>query len=183
MRPNQIMKGMKKNVRGLRLLPLYLFTLLLLTIACSSIDCPVQNVVATIYKMEKADGTADTLHDKLSIFTRRSNGILDTLVNNSTNTTLLQLPVGYTNPEDTLLFEVTDASGIYSDSVYIKKENEPHFESVDCNIAYFHTITGVRLSSHNVIDTIIINKTAVNYDLSTEHFRIVFKAADKRGKN
>ena len=121
MRPNQIMKGMKKNVRGLRLLPLYLFTLLLLTIACSSIDCPVQNVVATIYKMEKADGTADTLHDKLSILTRRSNGILDTLVNNSTNTTLLQLPVGYTNPEDTLLFEVTDASGIYSDSVYIKK--------------------------------------------------------------
>lgn len=157
-------------------LPLCLFALLLLTVACSSIDCPVENVVATVYNLKKSDGTADTLKDTLYIISRRNNGTADTLLNRSLNTTTFQLSVGYTNPEDTLLFMIRDTSGVHSDVVYVKKENQPHFESVDCKMSFFHTITGVTLGSHNIIDSIVIKKTAVNYDLSSEHFHIYFKA-------
>lgn len=168
----------KKKVRGLRLLPFYLFAVLFLTISCYSIDCPVENVVATVYKPLKSDGTADTIVDTLTILSRRINGTDTTLLDHKTQTTLFQLPVGYTNPEDTLIFCLKDTATklTYYDTLYIKKENEPHFESVDCNISFFHTINATRLSSHNVIDSIAINKKAVNYDLSTEHFRIYFKA-------
>ena len=157
-------------------LPLCLFALLLLAVACSSIDCPVENVVATVYNLKKSDGTADTLKDTLYVISRRNNGTADTLLNRSTSTTTFQLSVGYNNPEDTLLFMIRDTSGVHSDVVYVKKENKPHFESVDCKMSYFHTITGMTLGSHNIIDSIVIKKTAVNYDLSSEHFHIYFKA-------
>lgn len=168
----------KKKVWGMRLLPLCLFTVLLFTFACSSIDCPVENKVAMVYVAKKANGTNDTIVDTLTILSRRANGTDTTLLDHKTQTTLFQLPVGYTNPEDTLVFCLKDIATklTYYDTLYIKKENEPHFESVDCNIAFFHTITATRLSSHNVIDSIAINKRAVNYDLSTEHFHVYFKA-------
>ena len=133
--------------------------------------------------MQKKNGTADTLKDTLTVISRRINRTDTLLLDHVVNTTLFQLPMGYTNPEDTLLFIVNSNNSVYGDVVYIKKENNPHFESVDCNIAFFHTITDIRQSSHNLIDTIIINKRAVNYDLSTEHFQIVFKPADKRGQD
>lgn len=167
----------------MRKLPFILFAVMLLVASCSSIDCPVQNVVATVYTLKKQDGTADTLRDTLTIMTRRSDGTDTTLLNKSVGTTGFQLPIGYTNPEDTLYFIVSDTTGTYEDIAYIKKDNQPHFESVDCNISFFHTLTGVRLASHNAIDSIVIHKTAVNYDLSTEHFHIYFKAAGKREQN
>ena len=176
MRPKQIMKGIKKNVRGLRLLPFYLFTLFLLTIACSSIDCPVQNVVATVYGARKPDGKVDTLKDTLSVVIRNIKVKYTTLLENSTNTTKFQLPISYNNPEDTLVFIFKNKVGTYKDTLYVKKDNMPIFESVDCKISYFHTIKGVRLSSHNRIDSVSIVKTAVNYDILSEHFYIYFKA-------
>lgn len=169
-------KRIRKSTGGLRLLPLVLFTFLLLTLSCSSIDCPVENVVATVYQLKKADGSADTLADKLTIITTRRDGTDSILLNESENTKTIQLPMGYTNPEDTLRFTVTDDAGSYTDTVFIKKENTPHFESVDCSVTFFHTITDVRLSSHNAIDSITINKASVSYDLSTAHFNIYFKS-------
>jgi hypothetical protein len=150
----------------------------LLASACSSIDCPVQNVVATVYGLYKSDGTADTLTDTLTILTRRSDGTDSILLNRSVGTKSFQLPVSYTRPEDTLLFVVKSAAATDSDYVYIKKESYPHFESVDCNIAFFHQITSVRLGSNNAIDSITINKAYIDYDLSTEHLHIYFKNRD-----
>ena len=59
-------------------------TLLLGTVisACSSIDCPVQNTVATHYTLMKADGTADTLRDTMYIYSTRRDGT-DTLLLNA----------------------------------------------------------------------------------------------------
>jgi len=155
---------------------LALAVLSVIVCACSSIDCPVQTTVQANYSVVDADGNSTTLKDTLYIISRRNNGTADTLLNRSLNTTTFQLSVGYTTPEDTLLFMIRDTSGIHSDMVYVKKENQPHFESVDCKMSYFHAITGVTLGSHNIIDSIVIKKTAVNYDLSSEHFHIYFKA-------
>lgn len=142
--------------------------------ACSSIDCPVDNVVATVYELKKATGVADTLRDTLSILISRYDGSDSVLLNRSVNTTSLQLPISYVGDADTLYFVVADTSKLTTiDRVIVRKSNSPHFESVDCAASYFHTIDEVE-TTHNRIDSISIKKRTVNYDLSTPHMYIYF---------
>ncbi len=145
--------------------------------ACSSVDCPVQNIVETVYHAYKADGSRDTLSKTLSIYTARANRTDSMLLNRKQMATAFNLPISYTAPADTLIFHFEDGDAIYrynTDTVIIEKTNEPQFESIDCHIAYFHNITGVRCTNYH-IDSIVVNKPSVNYDSSTEHFHIYFK--------
>ncbi len=150
----------------------------LLVVACATIDCPVQNTVYTIYHLKKAGGSADTLKtDTLTIVTRRADDTL-TQLNQLHGVTAFsfKLPISYTQPEDVLYFELKDKDGgIWLDTIRIKKDNEPHFESVDCQLAYFHTITEVS-TTHHAIDSIVVNNPYVNYDAKKEHFHLYFKA-------
>lgn len=146
--------------------------------ACSSVDCPVENTVAMVYKLQRADGTPDTMRtDTLTITSPVAGKADTTLLNRSINTTSFQLPVSYTHHVDTLYLTLADTSQtnhkVYHDTIYISKTNSPHFESVDCNISYFHEITAVEHTS-NRIDSIVINKPSVNYDLTKEHLRLYF---------
>ena len=143
--------------------------------ACSSVDCPVQNTVYTSYGLYKAGGERDTLRDTLTIATTRRDGTDSVLLNRSVNTTAFELPISYTDPEDTLFFTVGDTLGnVRIDTVYIKKDNYPHFESVDCSPSYFHTITAVSSTNH-AIDSIVLIYPDVNYDTSRKHFNIYFR--------
>lgn len=152
-----------------------LYSSIFILTACTSIDCPVQNSVFTVYNLKKADGlSVDTLRDTLTISTARMEGNDTVLLNRSVNTTSFTLPISYTNAEDTLYFEVNSLTRHTIDTVYIKKENLPHFESVDCQVSYFHNILEVR-TTHHAIDSVVINKTFVDYDQATEHFHIYFK--------
>lgn len=148
--------------------------------ACSSVDCPVKNAVYTVYDLKKKDGTADTLGtDTLWVWTPRANGSdTDTLLNrfSGPKATTFSLPISHTLPEDTICLILKDKeSNYYWDTIFIKKENYPHFESVDCQATYFHTITDVR-STHEAIDSIGIHHAEVNYDASTAHFHLFLKA-------
>ncbi len=147
--------------------------------ACTSIDCPVQNLVYTNYALKKANGTSDTLNtDTLWIITKRANGT-DTLLLNAlcgSSASSFSLPISYTQPEDVFVTLLTDTAGNYFlDTLRIKKENYPHFESVDCQAAYFHTITAVQ-TTHNAIDSLVIHHPNVNYDTKNVHYYIYFKA-------
>lgn len=146
--------------------------------ACSSVDCPVENTVATVVKLQRTDGTPDTLRtDTLTITSPKAGGADTTLLNRSINTVAFQLPVSYTQLVDTLYLTLADTSQtnhkVYHDTIYISKTNSPHFESVDCNLSYFHEITAVEHTRHR-IDSIVINKSSVNYDLTKEHLRLYF---------
>jgi len=148
---------------------------MLLTCACSSIDCPVQNTVYTAYELRTLDETTDTLRDTMFVYSRRLDGSDTLLYNAGIGITSFSLPIGYANPEDTLfflLFSRPDYAAL--DTVLIKKENIPHFESVDCSASFFHRLMAVR-STHNAIDTIMIHKDFVDYDDQTAHFYIHFK--------
>lgn len=145
--------------------------------ACTSIDCPVQNRIYTVYNLLKADGTTDTLKvDTLTIKTKRADKSDTTLLNRATGITTFELDISYTLPEDTLYVTLLDTLGhTYRDTIYVKKENYPHFESVDCQAAFFHQLTGIR-TTHHIIDSIMINNPNVNYDATNEHFHLYFKA-------
>lgn len=151
---------------------------LLLLSACSSIECPVQNTVYTVYKITDGTEVVDTLKDTISVWSVRNNGT-DTLFlyNRGTALTSFNLPISYSCPEDTLFFLLWKGAFASLDTVWIKKEDIPHFESVDCNASFFHEITAVR-TTHHGIDTLIINKRTVDYDPRTAHFYIRFKAHD-----
>ena len=145
--------------------------------ACTSIDCPVQSLVTTNYTLKKANGTTDTLNtDTIWVVAQRADRT-DTMVLNSQYDicTGFQLPISYTQPEDVFFLVLGDTTKRrYVDTIRIKKENYPHFESVDCSAAYFHKITAVS-TTHHVIDSIVVNYADVNYDNKQEHFYIFFK--------
>lgn len=147
--------------------------------SCTSIDCPVQTTVSVKYALMKADGTADTLGvDTMWAWTTRTDGN-DTLVLNrlcGTSATSFTLPVSINQPEDVFCLLLCDTTGnFWVDSVFVKKDDMPHFESVDCQAAFFHTLTGVR-STHNAIDSIVINNKSVTYDQSKTHIYIYLKS-------
>lgn len=154
-----------------------LVTIMLATavlLGCSSIDCPVQNTVRTVYELSEA------LNDTLTVTTQRSVSAVpsgatrDTiLLNSGTGLTTFSLPISYTNPVDTLIFKTVRLVAV--DTVWIEKEDIPHFESVDCGASFFHRITSVR-STHVGIDSIVLKKAFVDYDKSTAHIFVYFKA-------
>ncbi len=156
--------------------------------ACTSIDCPVENRVCTVYNLMKADGTVDTLNtDTLWVWSQRADGT-DTIITThhegnlelncyyGSSATSFQLPISYTQPEDVLYMLKRDTNLVYYlDTVRIKKEDYPHFESVDCQASYFHRLTEVS-TTHHMIDSIVIKNANVNYDAKKAHFYIYFKA-------
>ena len=143
--------------------------------ACTSIDCPVQNTVYAGYSLYTPGEQVDTLRDTMYVFAHRADG-KDTLVFNAgIGLTAFQLPVSYSHPEDTLRFLFINGSDYaVLDTVWIKKEDIPHFESVDCSASFFHRLTAVR-TSHNAIEALTINKDFVDYDAETPHFYISIK--------
>ena len=142
--------------------------------ACTSVDCPVDNRVAVVYKLSNSDNTQMTLIDTLTIATRIANGTDSILLNRSVETSEFTLPVSLTNECDTFTFERKGNGYAVTDTVWMEKTNLPQFESVDCNLVYFHDVTEIT-HTHHGIDSIYVNKRRIDYDSNTEHFRIYFK--------
>lgn len=135
--------------------------------ACSSVDCPLNNTVYANYKLA---GAVKTLPDTLTISTARGDGSDSVLINQQVNTDSFLLPMSYGHDVDELYLQANSLR----DTIWVTKTNTPHFESVDCGVAYFHVITGVRYTRH-AIDSIAINHKEVNYDATQQHFHIYFK--------
>ena len=135
--------------------------------ACSSVDCPLNNTVYTNYVLR---GPVKTLSDTLTISTTTSDGNDSVIINKQVNTDSFSLPMSFFHDEDIFVVQTNHLL----DTITVKKTNTPHFESVDCGVNYFHTITGVRFTRH-ALDSVVINHNSVNYDVSQKHFYIYFK--------
>jgi len=168
-----------------------LFTCLssLIISSCSSIDCPVENTVSVQYEIRDKAGNALPITDSLSVVTTRVDGqniLLDittlennqkVLLNRLIGRSSFSLPISYSHPEDVLYFCFTDSVKTLVDTVWIKKDDIPHFESVDCAAAFFHELTNVR-HTHNVIDSLVLINTSVTYDVNTVHFYLYPKTGN-----
>lgn len=146
----------------------------LFSVACSSIECPIQNTVYTVYTVKDNAEVTDTLQDTLVVWTYNNKRDTVVLYNRGAKLTTFNIYMSYDAPEDTLFFTQWKDNFACTDTVWVAKENTPHFESVDCSASFFHTITSVR-TTHYGIDTITINNASVSYDTSPEHFHIRFK--------
>lgn len=169
----------RPTLRSLAALPLLLAALLLA--ACSSIDCPLNNRVMATYKWA---GDVTTLsQDTLTVSTLRSQSEGDdtVLVNRTIGVDSINLPMSYSRAEDEFFFtftpvaDSTSARTAATDTVWVAKTDEAHFEAVDCSPAVFHTITGVRHTRH-AIDSIRINNNQVTYNDAKAHILVYLKA-------
>lgn len=141
---------------------------------CSSIDCPLNNRVYATYKFA---GTVTTLADTLTVSTplSQADGDDSVLVNRAIGVDSITLPMSYARAEDTFYFSFASAAGTTTtDTVVVAKQDQPHFESVDCNPAMFHTITGVSYTRH-AIDAVEINNNNVDYNAAKAHFLVYLK--------
>lgn len=177
-RRHKMRNMLSKNIKTVLLsnLPLLLFLIILITASCTTIDCPLNSLVYTQYKLMNAEGKADTLTDTLTISTVKTDGTDSILINKNVNTTEFALPISYSLPQDVFYFETKDTltGAATIDTVTVAKTDRPHFESVDCSPLYFHTITAVS-TTHNAIDSAKIINSDVSYDTSKKHIYIYFK--------
>ena len=155
----------------------WLFLLgLVFVVSCSTIDCPVNNIVETRYRFYDTDGDSLVLADTLTITSVRKDGS-EVVLNRKIGCATVPVPISYSHPEDILVFNIYNTEYSMVDTVWVKKDDIPHFESVDCNASFFHTITDIRYTT-NVIDSIVINNPTVDYDKTTIHFHIYPKVSD-----
>lgn len=154
-----------------KIIPL-LFVVFTLMVGCSSLDCPLNNTVYTKYKLM---GSITKLSDTLTISTTKLDGSDNVIINQDVGIDTFVLPMSYTRPEDVFFLEMRDTAlnKVFHDTIKVRKEDRPHFESVDCQPSYFHTINNVE-TTHNRIDSIVINNKEVNYDATNPHFYIYF---------
>ena len=148
----------------------------LLTTSCSSIDCPVNSLVLTQYQFTNRDGQALALVDTLTVSTTRKNG-KDTLFNKGYDISTFYLPISYSHPEDELVLHFNGDSLNVTDTLWVKKEDFPHFESVDCNASFFHKLTDIRCT-HNLLDSVAIINPSVTNDDKVIHVYLYPKTGD-----
>lgn len=161
----------KHTITWLRALPLAM--MLVVLTACTSIDCPLNNLVKVNLIMKNGN---ETLADTLTITAIRTSS--DTIFNSGVNISNLAIPVSYTQEEDLLQITLNDTLGnTYKDTLTIRKTNQIHFEAVDCPPNYFHTLTGITTTCH-AIDSVVIKNPNIDYDSSKENIYIYFTPRD-----
>ena len=157
---------------------LFLATAALFLTGCNGNDCPLNNTVRLICGFyNTADGSELAIPDTLTISVRDS-----VILNHSTDTHTVSLPMSYAADADTLVFLYTsaDSEASLSDTLIVSKTNEPHIVSLECGTSVFHVISAVSHSrrtpdetSHYAIDSIAVNNSNVNFD-GQENLKIYY---------
>jgi hypothetical protein len=114
--------------------------------------------------------------DTLSVIIRRMDNTNDTILYKMTEKSSFLLPVSYSHPEDILVLDLWDGKVHVYDTLWVKKEVIPHFESIDCNAKYFHRLTSVR-NTTNSIDSVVIKNDYVDFNNTTVHVYVYKKSA------
>lgn len=153
-----------------------------LLVACSNIDCPLDNIVlmqCNLYSSETQQSL--TLSDILSISPAERDTLL---LNQASGISSFLLPLKESGTRDTLLFHFSNTTGQEAiDTLFVEHTPLPHFESLDCPACVFHNLTGVSFTSHTInqmpltIDSVSIVRTTVNYD-DIENIRIFLRSSD-----
>ena len=139
-------------------------------VGCSGEDCPINNTVMGKMAFYNQKNEAVALVGAFTVKVVRPQG--DSVVlNQMSNAAEVRFPLSYAHTTDTLIFDYSN--GMACDSLYISHTNTPTLVSVDCGTAMFHSITSVR-STHQLIDTLILKSSEVNYD-ERENIQVIYR--------
>ena len=146
---------------------------------CSSIDCNINGGVMCHYIIQDKDGNNAQLNYPLTVTFHRPYADEDTVyINSQSNVSSLDLPMSYNADTDEIALTMTiDSTQSISDVMRISKTNIPQFESVDCAPRYHHEIEGTS-STHNFIDTVIVNNPKVSNNASVTNIFIRLRSSN-----
>ena len=148
--------------------------LAIIAAGCETTDCPLNNVVYSTYGFYAITDEGESQVSILDTLTITAAGTDSVLLNRMVNANGVELPVSYSAAVDTLIFHFTDTlSRTRRDTIWIEKENIPHYESPTCPASMFHHVTGVRCT-HRLIDSVQTVNPNINYNVS-ENFKIYFR--------
>lgn len=143
--------------------------------ACESTECPINNVVYSTYGFYAMGEDGESSVRIIDTLTITAAGTDSVLANRMMNINGVELPVSYSRATDTLVFHFTDTlSRTRRDTIWVDKENIPHYESPMCPTAMFHHVTSVRCT-RLLIDSVTIANPNINYNVS-ENFKIYFRS-------
>lgn len=140
---------------------------------CDSIDCTLNNTVECKMGFYDAKGNPVALTDTLSVLAYGSDSIL---YNRGIRTGSLGLPLSYYKDKDTLVFLIQGEDYRIQERLIIYKQNYEHFESLDCPVNMFHTLTNLECTK-NVIDSVVIVSPQVEYN-NGENIKIYLHTDD-----
>ena len=101
---------------------LILIIIAIIFVSCSTMDCGLNSLVQTNYKLA---GIVDTLNDTLTVSTNKSDGNDSVIYNKVVGIDRLIIPMSYQNDEDVFYFEIKHKSSTsfvqtFTDEVRIK---------------------------------------------------------------
>lgn len=152
-------------------------------ISCDTYNCLLETKVQCVYGFYASaregegafvPGGSVSVGDTITI---TALGIDTVLANRLVNQSGVKLPVSYYGDVDSLLFTFNASDGIGYDTVYVRKTNTAHLDDPSCPAHMWHRITEAR-STHNLIDSVLINEPNINYD-GLENLQIYFRMAQE----
>lgn len=149
------------------------------TVACSSIDCNIEGRVMCHYNIQDTQGNDIKLNYPMSVSLLRTAVDSDTVyINSMSDVSTFDIPMSYGADKDeiAITLHLTDSTTI-TDIIWARKTNIPQFESVDCAPRYHHELLEAG-STHNFIDTVIINNPKVSNDASVSNIQIHLHSID-----
>ena len=156
------MKGMKASA----LQGLTFGLLLLLAGACNDTDCTVSNTAYVNYGLYNGNGVAVTFTEPVTVTTT---GVDSVLINQESNMQLMQLPLSYTNTEDTFIVHLSET---LFDTIYVTHQNIPYFTNLDCGTMMFYNVTNTSFTQH-VLDSLTITNPNIDNN-EKENFKIYY---------
>ena len=130
-------------------------------VSCDDIDCTLNNTVECKLAFYDGAGNAVQIKDTLDIY---AEGIDLPLFNKGTEIGSIGIPLSYFKGKDTLQLVVYGDGYMYEDWLVITKQNIEHFESLNCPVKMFHTLTDVSVTGESFIDSVSITNPKVEYN-------------------
>lgn len=139
---------------------------------CDSIDCSLQNTVACRATFYNDRNQQVALTDTLDVLRTATDSVL---YNKGIKPSEVHIPLSYYHDRDTLTLRVYGKDYEIRDTLVMEKKNIEHFESLDCPVKMFHTLTSIHSTRHFIDSVKIINPT-VNYT-NGENIKIYLRPA------
>lgn len=147
---------------------IFALLLILLTGACDTVDCSLNNTVLCYLSFYNGEGQKVALADTISI---SAYGTDQVLYNRGVGKSDIAIPMSYYNEEDTLVLKVWGEDYETEAELAIGKTNTEYFESPDCPVKMFHTITSAYVFAGRFIDSVVVVKPSINFQRD-ENIRI-----------
>lgn len=131
--------------------------------SCDLLNCTQANVSLLRIEVCSSLGSRTMIPDTLTI---SASGTDYVLLNKSTNTSEILLPLSHKAQVDTFVMKNHGKEYYREDTLFVTKTNNVYFESPDCPTVMMHSITSVSCAKIYIDSANVVNKD-VNFEEST----------------